>query len=231
MTTIAMAEGFRVCQSFLGAKLHDAKDPGADLSAMLHQVVGSVFLLMQEYEPVWREPHGQQAGGPVRVPLRRGTGPDRGEPGPHAHRVSPGLPGTARGLGDGAGQRDPGRGAADSSTISGKGTGLSICPTSCGSASSPTSLAPTGRSRSSAATCCGRSRRFTWRRVASFVVETENMFSAQVEERIEQLCLCFENLKPYLAARWNQKQAPAQERQGGGRKSREMQKAELEAKQ
>ena len=31
MTTIAVAEGFRVCQSFLGAKLHDAKDPGSDL--------------------------------------------------------------------------------------------------------------------------------------------------------------------------------------------------------
>src|SRR5512141_491314 len=55
MTTIAICEDYRVCQSFLGAKLHDAKDPGADLSAMLEQVVGSVFTLMQEYEPVWRQ--------------------------------------------------------------------------------------------------------------------------------------------------------------------------------
>ena len=54
MTTIAIAEGYRVCQSFLGAKLHDAKDPGADLSDMLHQVVGSVFTLMREYEHVWK---------------------------------------------------------------------------------------------------------------------------------------------------------------------------------
>jgi hypothetical protein len=54
MTTIAMAEGFRVCQSFLGAKLHDAKDPGSDLSSMLTQVVGSVFTLMQEYESKWK---------------------------------------------------------------------------------------------------------------------------------------------------------------------------------
>ena len=58
MTTIAIAEGFRVCQSFLGAKLHDAKDPGSDLTAMLHQVVGSVFMLMQEYQPVWRDRRG-----------------------------------------------------------------------------------------------------------------------------------------------------------------------------
>ncbi len=58
MTTIALAEGYRVSQSFLGAKLHDAKDPGADLSAMLHQVIGSVFALMAEYEPVWAERQG-----------------------------------------------------------------------------------------------------------------------------------------------------------------------------
>jgi glycosyltransferase involved in cell wall biosynthesis len=54
MTTIAIAEGFRVCQSFLGAKLHDPKDPGASLSDMLKQVVGSVFALMLEYEDVWK---------------------------------------------------------------------------------------------------------------------------------------------------------------------------------
>src|SRR5215472_1824546 len=58
MTTIALAEGFRVCQSFLGAKLHDAKDPGSDLSAMLQQVVSSVFLLMREYEPAWKTRSG-----------------------------------------------------------------------------------------------------------------------------------------------------------------------------
>ena len=50
MTTLAITEGFRICQSFLGAKLHDAKDPGLDLSAMLAQVVGSVFMLMRKYE-------------------------------------------------------------------------------------------------------------------------------------------------------------------------------------
>jgi len=60
MTTIALAEGYRVCQSFLGAKLHDAKDPGADLSAMLQQVAGSVFSLMQEYDSVWPKIHGSE---------------------------------------------------------------------------------------------------------------------------------------------------------------------------
>jgi glucosylglycerate synthase len=58
MTTTALANGFRICQAFLGAKIHDAKDPGADLSAMLHQVVGSVFDLMEEYAGVWRSVRG-----------------------------------------------------------------------------------------------------------------------------------------------------------------------------
>ncbi len=58
MTTTALAERLRVCQVFLGAKIHDPKDPGADLTAMLVQVVGSLFSLMEEYSKVWKETHG-----------------------------------------------------------------------------------------------------------------------------------------------------------------------------
>lgn len=54
MTVTAVANSFRVCQSYLGAKIHDPKDPGADLSAMLYQVVGSAFDLMEEYQHVWK---------------------------------------------------------------------------------------------------------------------------------------------------------------------------------
>lgn len=53
LTTVAIAEGYKVCQSYLGAKVHDPKDPGADLSEMLVQVVGSVFDLMETYETRW----------------------------------------------------------------------------------------------------------------------------------------------------------------------------------
>ena len=60
MTTTAIANGFRICQAFLGAKIHDAKDPGSDLSAMLHQVVSSVFDLMDEYAEVWRSVKGSE---------------------------------------------------------------------------------------------------------------------------------------------------------------------------
>ena len=64
MTTTAVANGFSVSQSFLGAKIHDTKDPGADLSAMLYQVVSATFGLMETYPEVWKKAHGSE---PVRT--------------------------------------------------------------------------------------------------------------------------------------------------------------------
>lgn len=60
MTTTAIANGFKVTQSFLGAKIHDAKDPGADLSSMLYQVVSATFELMETYHDVWTPIHGSE---------------------------------------------------------------------------------------------------------------------------------------------------------------------------
>ncbi len=54
MTTIAICEGFRVCEAFLGAKVHDPKDPAASLGPMFRQVVGTLFGMMGRYENVWR---------------------------------------------------------------------------------------------------------------------------------------------------------------------------------
>ena len=64
MTTTAVANGFSVSQSFLGARIHDTKDPGADLSAMLYQVVSATFGLMETYPEVWKKAHGSE---PVRT--------------------------------------------------------------------------------------------------------------------------------------------------------------------
>jgi glycosyltransferase involved in cell wall biosynthesis len=54
MTTLSVAEGFKACQSYLGAKIHDAKDPGSDLGPMFTQVVSSVYRLMEEYQTLWK---------------------------------------------------------------------------------------------------------------------------------------------------------------------------------
>lgn len=60
MTTEAIASGARVCQSFLGAKIHNPKDPAADLSAMLTQVVGALFASMEQHETIWSRQEGSR---------------------------------------------------------------------------------------------------------------------------------------------------------------------------
>lgn len=60
MTTMAIANGFKVAQSFLGAKIHDAKDPGADLGNMLYQVVSATFDLMEDNAGVWMPIRGAE---------------------------------------------------------------------------------------------------------------------------------------------------------------------------
>ena len=53
MTTSALAGGFAVCQTRLGAKIHDPKDPGADLGPMFRQVVGTILRLATAYSDKW----------------------------------------------------------------------------------------------------------------------------------------------------------------------------------
>jgi glycosyltransferase involved in cell wall biosynthesis len=55
MTTTAIGDGYKVCQSYLGAKIHDAKDPGADLSAMYTQVVSSLYAYLESYHHIWKD--------------------------------------------------------------------------------------------------------------------------------------------------------------------------------
>jgi len=60
MTTTAIANGYKVAQSFLGAKIHDAKDPGADLAGMLYQVVSATFSLMENHADIWMPVRGSE---------------------------------------------------------------------------------------------------------------------------------------------------------------------------
>jgi hypothetical protein len=58
MTTHAMAGGFAVCQARLGAKVHDPKDPGADLGPMFRQVVSTILRLAVANHDRWVKVHG-----------------------------------------------------------------------------------------------------------------------------------------------------------------------------
>jgi glycosyltransferase involved in cell wall biosynthesis len=199
MTTIALAEGFRACQSFLGAKLHDAKDPGADLSAMLVQVVGSVFTLMEEYHSVWSKRSGSE---PVDLfGFRFDVGLD-----PIAVNTERMLNAFRRGCEDlgevWAAALEPGtlediirlaREPGNTFHLPDELWARIVIDLACSHKSNPVERGHLLRSLTP----------LYLARVASFVIETRELYAAQVDEKIENLCLCFETLKPYLTARWN----------------------------
>jgi len=208
MTTIAVAEGFRICQSFLGAKLHDAKDPGADLSAMLHQVVGSVFALMQEYDKVWRARQGSE---PVDLfGFRYDVGLDSIEV--NVDRMLAAFLRGCRELADIWSLALAPETLAGIQSAAGVATALPdqfhlddelwvriVYDLACAHRRMPFERGHLLRSLTS----------LYLGRVASFVIETREMYAAQVEDRIERLCLTFENLKPYLLASWDEKPVAA----------------------
>jgi hypothetical protein len=219
MTSIAVAEGFRVCQSFLGAKLHDAKDPGADLSAMLHQVLGSVFALMQEYEDDWRTHTGSEE-----VDLfgfRYDVGLD-----PIAVNVERMVEAFRRGREDLSEIWAPALQAETRSQLESLAAGSTatfhmedelwvriVYDFACACRRDP--LERGHLLRSFTPLYLGR--------VASFVLETRDAFAPEVEERIERLCVCFERWKPYLIGSWFEEEEgaapePDEDRSGGKEK-------------
>jgi hypothetical protein len=58
MTTEALTGGFAVCQTRLGSKVHDPKDPGADLGPMFRQVVSTLLRLAVAHADRWHGIHG-----------------------------------------------------------------------------------------------------------------------------------------------------------------------------
>ncbi len=60
MTTNAVTQNFKICQSNLGVKIHDAKDPAEHLGPMFRQVVWTIFSLMERFESHWKGIQGSE---------------------------------------------------------------------------------------------------------------------------------------------------------------------------
>jgi glucosylglycerate synthase len=202
VTTECLCGGFRPCQAFMGAKIHAPKDPAADLSAMLMQVVGSLFFEMERRAEVWRGVRGSEpvpifgfqfAVGTepvlVNVQLMREIFYDGAEnlldevwsKVLHPENVA-GLRRVAEARTGALPFRLDDRlwvrtiydfaAAYHGRTIDRSHLLRSLTPLYLG-----------------------------W--VASFVLEIEHAGARQVEERLEQLCLAYEQDKPYLLERWD----------------------------
>ncbi|UCG80802.1 MAG: glycosyltransferase, partial [Desulfobacterales bacterium] len=61
MTTNAIARNFKICQSNLGVKIHDAKDPAESLGPMFRQVIHTLFVLMEQNEAAWKATRGSRS--------------------------------------------------------------------------------------------------------------------------------------------------------------------------
>jgi hypothetical protein len=198
LTTEALCSGLRICQVALGAKIHDPKDLSSDLSSMLVQVLGAMFTEMDRNTAVWQKVRGSTPvivlGGPSEVE----TEPVKVDAGKMIDSVQLGFknlfgiwslvlpPNSLLELRKHA-QRPPAEfRLADELWVR---------------VVYDFAVAHHFRTISRDHLL----RAFTplylgW--VASFVMEMETADAAQVEARIETLCLRYEEQKPYLISRW-----------------------------
>ncbi|RMH02994.1 MAG: glycosyltransferase [Nitrospirae bacterium] len=198
MTTEAIASGARVCQSFLGAKIHNPKDPARDLSNMLMEVMGALFFLMEEHQDIWSQLEGSNPvrlfGFQYQVALE-----------PVHVNVDRMLQSFHQGLADLAPIWEK---ILSPSVLDSLRQVQSLSPKAfriadevwahvvydAASAYHHRAIAREHLLKALTPLYLGR--------VASFVLETQGLTSSEAEERIEMLCQTFENEKPYLLSRW-----------------------------
>jgi glucosylglycerate synthase len=199
MTTLAIAEGYKICQSYLGAKIHDAKDPGSDLGPMFTQVVSSVLTLMGTYHEIWRR---TQTSCPVPT---------------FGFHYDVGLEPVSVNMGRMIGNFHLGvrdlmeiwRNALSDETVLWL-EALGRLPDEA--FSFPDELWVRAVFDFAVAFQTGAVHRdhllksmipLYLGRVASFVKENRDASAGEVEDRIEALCAVFERMKPYLIERWS----------------------------
>jgi glycosyltransferase involved in cell wall biosynthesis len=61
MTTNAITQNYRICQSNLGVKIHDNKEPSLHLGPMFRQVVWTLYSLMERFEKHWKGVRGSES--------------------------------------------------------------------------------------------------------------------------------------------------------------------------
>jgi glucosylglycerate synthase len=199
LTLTAIAEGYKIGQAYLGAKLHDAKDPGADLTSMFREVVGSVFGLLETYDKFWQGTNGSEPVPMFGFPFEVGVEPIA----VNVERMSKAY---AQAVSD---LHEIYRTFLSMETLD----ALAACARETGEAFRlPDRLWVHTVAEFAAAFHQRKMDRahllqalvpLYLGRTASFVLEVREAGSLEVEERIEQLCQVFETEKPYLIERWN----------------------------
>ncbi len=198
MTTTAICGGYATCQTFLGAKLHDAKDPGADLSAMLVQVLGTVFRLMEHHADRWPLVTGSEPVPVLGFQYDVGLDPVAANPARMIDHFRRGV----RDL-EAVWQTMFQRADIDRlKAISARADGEFQIGDELWAHLIYDLAAAYHRRVRERDTLVRASLPLYMGRVASFVIEMADAGAGAVEQRIEQLCAVFEREKDYLRERW-----------------------------
>ena len=196
MTTTALARGVRVVQAFLGAKIHDPKDPGADLGPMFTQVVGTLLTLVKKNVDVWRPVTGSRD-----VPVIGEIAPVEPEAVNASVRVL--VEKFRAGAGEqdqawteilSADTRDVARKAAETGNASAIGGRFW--------AKAVYEIVAAARTREDTETLARALLPLYFGRVAALIGEMQGLDQAGAERVVEQQALAFEQTKPYLLERW-----------------------------
>jgi len=196
MTTTALARGVRVVQAFLGAKIHDPKDPGADLGPMFTQVVGTLLTLARKNVDVWRPVTGSRD-----VPVIGEIAPVEPEAVNASVRVL--VEKFRAGAADqdqawteilSADTREVARKAAETGNASAIGGRFW--------AKAVYEIVAAAKTREDADTLARALLPLYFGRVAALIGEMQGLDQAGAERVVEQQAVAFEQTKPYLLERW-----------------------------
>ncbi len=198
MTTTAVANAFKVCQAFLGAKIHDPKEPGSDLSAMLHQVVISVFNLMEEYTTIWKDIKGSRPVPTFGFVYSVGLEPIKVNLDAMIEKFRLGV----KELSVMYESFLPGELMWFLATVGEKPKEKFSIPDNVWVEIVYNFALACHRKLMSREHIIKSLTPLYLGKVASFVIETWESTAAEVEQRLEELCIAFEKGKPYLVERW-----------------------------
>ncbi len=227
MTTHALSGGFAICQTRLGAKVHDPKDPGADLGPMFRQVVGTILRLAVANVDVWQDIRGSHvvpAYGFERIieppPLEVNTlrllsefhegsltvaERWRSMLAPATFETVAELAAEAGRLGDAARTRFGVVGEADGNSPSTVDMAEAVAAFHFPDdvwARVVYDLVVAARGADDLEQLVAALVPIYFGRVGSFVIENRNVTTDQAEDRVERQAREFELLKPYLRERW-----------------------------
>jgi glucosylglycerate synthase len=198
MTTIAVAEGFKVCQSFLGPKIQDVKDPAIDLSTMLNQVVGVVFDLMETYRNIWFSVRGSDPTPIYGFRFEVGLEPVNANLDRMVYAYRQGILNLSA-IWKGFLPEDI---LESLSKIANSNVPDFHLPDTLWAKTVFEFAVAHHKNRMDRDHLIKSMTPLYLGRTASFVLETQDSTAADVENKIELLCLEYENQKPYLTERW-----------------------------